>query len=287
MNGFDVRSFFVTGDWPGMYVERWVAEGEPRGRAVFVHGGGQTGAFWTGTPDGREGWVQQFARAGWEALVVDWPGTGRSSYDPDLGSRGNEPSVEALRELLAQRGASVLVGHSIGGTLAVKTAELSPKSVSAIVAVNPGPPGNVHTHAPTADEGRLMFTARERLATMFASGAQFPDVDFDQYFASRVQLSPRVYNELGARIGDYLRIHDVEAVRSVAVAVVAAEQDGMCSQEETEALAALTAGDYILLGRDWGLPGHGHLAPIERGSERIAERALSWLDEKLAEGDQR
>jgi pimeloyl-ACP methyl ester carboxylesterase len=89
-----------------------------------------------------------------------------------------------------------------------------------------------------------------------------------------------VYNELGARVGDYLRIRDLEAVRSVPTVVVAAEQDRMCSQEETEALAVLTGGDYRLLGRDWALPGYGHLAPIERGSERIAEHVLSWLDDR-------
>ena len=32
---------------------------------VMVHGGGQTGTNFTGTPDGREGWAQYFVRRGY------------------------------------------------------------------------------------------------------------------------------------------------------------------------------------------------------------------------------
>jgi hypothetical protein len=31
---------------------------------IFVHGGTRSGANWTGTSDGREGWAQYFARRG-------------------------------------------------------------------------------------------------------------------------------------------------------------------------------------------------------------------------------
>ena len=32
---------------------------------VMIHGGGQTGTNFTGTPDGREGWAQYFLRRGY------------------------------------------------------------------------------------------------------------------------------------------------------------------------------------------------------------------------------
>ena len=47
---------------------------------VMVHGGTRSGANWTGTPDGREGWAQYFARRGYAVYVVDQPGRGRSAY---------------------------------------------------------------------------------------------------------------------------------------------------------------------------------------------------------------
>jgi pimeloyl-ACP methyl ester carboxylesterase len=47
---------------------------------VFVHGGTRSGANWTGTVDGREGWAQYFTRRGYATYVVDQPGRGRSAY---------------------------------------------------------------------------------------------------------------------------------------------------------------------------------------------------------------
>src|SRR5262245_4957191 len=50
---------------------------------VMVHGGGQSGTNFTGTPDGREGWAQFFLRAGYAVYVVDQPGRGRAAYQSD------------------------------------------------------------------------------------------------------------------------------------------------------------------------------------------------------------
>jgi pimeloyl-ACP methyl ester carboxylesterase len=46
---------------------------------VMIHGGGQSGSNFTGTPDGREGWAQYFLRQGYAVYVVDQPGRGRSA----------------------------------------------------------------------------------------------------------------------------------------------------------------------------------------------------------------
>src|SRR5437773_1205001 len=51
---------------------------------VMVHGGNRSGANWTGTPDGREGWAQYFARRGYAVYVVDQPGRGRSAFVADV-----------------------------------------------------------------------------------------------------------------------------------------------------------------------------------------------------------
>ena len=51
---------------------------------VMVHGGGQTGTNFSGTPDGREGWAQFFLREGYAVYVVDQPGRARGAYQPDL-----------------------------------------------------------------------------------------------------------------------------------------------------------------------------------------------------------
>ena len=47
---------------------------------VMIHGGGQTGTNFTGTPDGREGWAQHFLRRGFAVYVVDQVARGRAAH---------------------------------------------------------------------------------------------------------------------------------------------------------------------------------------------------------------
>jgi pimeloyl-ACP methyl ester carboxylesterase len=47
---------------------------------VMIHGGGQTGTNFTGTPDGRDGWAQYFLRRGYAVYVVDQVARGRSAH---------------------------------------------------------------------------------------------------------------------------------------------------------------------------------------------------------------
>ena len=61
---------------------------------VLIHGGGQTGTNFTGTPDGREGWAQAFLRAGYAVYVVDQVGRGRAPYQPELYGPQRQPDVE-------------------------------------------------------------------------------------------------------------------------------------------------------------------------------------------------
>jgi pimeloyl-ACP methyl ester carboxylesterase len=51
---------------------------------IMVHGGTMSGTNYTGTPDGREGWAQDFVRAGYAVYVVDQVGKGRSPAYPDV-----------------------------------------------------------------------------------------------------------------------------------------------------------------------------------------------------------
>jgi pimeloyl-ACP methyl ester carboxylesterase len=50
---------------------------------VMIHGGGQTGTNFTGTPDGRRGWTHDFLREGYEVYVTDQPGRARSGQFED------------------------------------------------------------------------------------------------------------------------------------------------------------------------------------------------------------
>jgi pimeloyl-ACP methyl ester carboxylesterase len=47
---------------------------------VMIHGGGQTGVNFLGTPDGRRGWADYFVSHGYATYVVDQPARGRSGF---------------------------------------------------------------------------------------------------------------------------------------------------------------------------------------------------------------
>lgn len=61
---------------------------------VMIHGGGQSGTNFTGTPDGREGWAQFFLRRGYAVYVVDTVGRGRAAYVSDVYGPLNQPNVD-------------------------------------------------------------------------------------------------------------------------------------------------------------------------------------------------
>ncbi len=71
-----------------MYVETWrpthVTQPYP---IVMIHGAAQTGTNFTGTPDGRMGWAEYFARRGYAVYVVDQPARGRSAYQEGMGKQ--------------------------------------------------------------------------------------------------------------------------------------------------------------------------------------------------------
>jgi len=62
---------------------------------VIVPGAAQTATNFNGTPDGREGWTQHFLRHGYAVYIVEQPGRGRSSYQPD--TDGTQAYPEVLR----------------------------------------------------------------------------------------------------------------------------------------------------------------------------------------------
>ena len=65
---------------------------------VMVHGGGQSGSNFTGTPDGREGWAQFFLREGYAVYVVDQAGRGRAAYVSDAYGPPTQTNPETIQQ---------------------------------------------------------------------------------------------------------------------------------------------------------------------------------------------
>jgi pimeloyl-ACP methyl ester carboxylesterase len=65
---------------------------------VIVPGAAQTATNFNGTTDGREGWTQLFLRRGYAVYIVEQPGRGRSSYQPDTEGAQAYPQVLAVQQ---------------------------------------------------------------------------------------------------------------------------------------------------------------------------------------------
>ena len=278
MAGLDMREFFVYEPAP-MYVQRWTAADvlNPLGTVVFVHGGAHNGMCWTTTPDGREGWALHLARRGWTVLVVDWPGHGRSPAQPDFLTAGPEPIVAAIAELVRSFGPVVLVAHSIGAALCVRVLDEAPELVTSFLAINPAPPGIMDTGRPTAPEDQPI-DFHDLAQFVFANADRFPHEHFASYQRALCGLSPSVFNPLSTAGGwKSLAAADRNRIRSVSSMVIAGDADQLANEVMSKAVAEYLGCDHIVVGRDWGLHGHGHMIPIEDQSETILFRALDKL----------
>lgn len=70
---------------------------------IMVPGDGVSGAHFTGTPDGREGWAQFFLRKGYAVYVVDQPGRGRGPYINDVyGPSSPVTTAESLQQRITR-----------------------------------------------------------------------------------------------------------------------------------------------------------------------------------------
>jgi pimeloyl-ACP methyl ester carboxylesterase len=78
---------------PGKQTHRWPI--------VMIHGGGQSGTNFTGTPDGREGWAQFFLRQGYSVYVVDQAGRGRAAYEADVYGPATRLNLETIQSRFA------------------------------------------------------------------------------------------------------------------------------------------------------------------------------------------
>ncbi|MES2056338.1 MAG: alpha/beta hydrolase [Pseudomonadota bacterium] len=109
-----------------------VAAERPNGRAVvLLHGKNFCGATW-------ESSVRSLTRAGYRVLIPDQIGFCKSSK-PRAAQYSLEMMATLTRRLMESRGISraSIVGHSMGGMLAMRFAIMFPASVDRLVLVNP------------------------------------------------------------------------------------------------------------------------------------------------------
>lgn len=281
-----LTEFFVGVPPHQMYVQHWRASPAApsrKGPLVMVHGGSHTGTTWTTTPDGRPGWAMLFVERGWDVHVVDWPGVGRSGFQPDNLAETPIHIIEALALLLQRIGPAAMVGHSMGGALSIKLAERLPEMVRAIAGLAPASAETVSTLSGPSPVDTPAIVNRDGARQRYANGTRFPHHAFEEYFASLVGCPPRLRNAAIGVTGEF-RIDRTRTDlwnKRIPVLVLAAEEDHTVPPSRLTETTTAMGVPMTMLGADWGLAGHGHLFPVEEGSETIAARVEAWLSEAV------
>ena len=139
VNGRPVRKDEIELDERGIYVESWLPERRSRRKPLlFVHG--ELGGSWLW-----ERYLGYFAGRGWEGHALNlrnhhW------SRTADPAELSFEMFVEDVASVIARLGPGVVViGHGMGGLLALKAAERQP--VAGLVLVAPEAPGELRLAA--------------------------------------------------------------------------------------------------------------------------------------------
>jgi pimeloyl-ACP methyl ester carboxylesterase len=268
---------------------------------LFVHGGSHTGACYVETPDGRSGWAPYAAARGRAAYVVDWPGRGNTPAPADFTAMSMQSVAEGVAATLAEIGPAVLVTHSMGAVIGWRAAEMVPGSVTAIVAIAPGPPANLQPALDSTEIVRLRDEEPERWATlgrpsvqpetgpvpvvretalaMWANSERFPHAALETYIAGLVPESPRAMNERSNIDGGGLHIAGPQALAGIPIVVITGDQDPRHPRVADQKIADYFGADFIWLA-ERGITGHGHMMMIERGHDAIADIFLNWLNER-------
>jgi pimeloyl-ACP methyl ester carboxylesterase len=222
----DIREHEIAvGD---LRIHTYLRRGAGEATLVFLHGWGSSGRMWLDSFD----WVSDLGTC----LALDLPGHGRSARPPfDWFSLEN--LVVVVRDLLAGMGVAkpVLIGHSLGGALALAYAATQPDALSRLVVVAPAVSGRVVLYARWAFHPAFFGPLRAISSIVRPAAA--------------LSLRSRLLRWAAARLIQPFRLRDLEDYiqsdpqASLATAVIAARSD------LTDSLGSICAPSLIVVGR--------------------------------------
>lgn len=240
---------------------------------LFVHGMWLGSWYW-------ESYLQAAAEAGWEAWALNLRGHGRSRPVPNLGEVGIADYVQDVLDCLRVLGEVILVGHSMGGLIAQKVAEVGGLR-AAVFLTSAAPRGILVLRWGVlwrmARYLRPIFRDAPFLATRADADAlvlnRLPAGEQASVYARMVPESGRAARELAFGLVPV----DARQVRCPTL-VVGARWDRITPAGVQRRIAAKYGADFL------EMQDHAHMLMLERGWERSLKEILGWMD-KVVRGE--
>ena len=249
----------------------------PRGPAkpgplLFVHG------MWLGSWCW-ENYLRAAADAGWDAWALNLRGHHGSRPVANLGEVGIADYVQDVLDCLRVLGEVVLVGHSMGGLIAQKVAEVG-GARAAVFLTSAAPKGilvlrwpilwRMTRYAFPMSANRPFLATRAHMDALVGNRLS-PERQADMY-ARMVPESGRAARELAFGLIPV----DENQVDCPAL-VVGAQWDRITPPAVERRIAAKYDAEYLEAA------GHGHMLMLEEGWEQSFKGILTWIDRAIAE----
>ncbi|HEV8516409.1 MAG TPA: alpha/beta fold hydrolase [Candidatus Limnocylindrales bacterium] len=262
-----VRKDEIVIEERGLYIESWLPERRSRRRPLYLlHG--ELGGSWLW-----ERYLRYFAQRGWEGHALNlrahfWSETADFA-ELDFGSYLADVDAGAAR--LSRE--PVVIGHGMGGLLAMKLAERRP--VAGLVLLSPALPAALRSPARPHEL---------QLPDVFRHGLLGWHLPADQLVEQHSDLTPadvmRIQHMLGAESGAARR--DVlagvplrrEPLRDLPMLIVGAGLDRLYPEADSERLAEWLGAEY----QPFGAHSHYGLVIGERSFEQVAESVRLFLE---------
>lgn len=251
MTAFGVTRFRASDGAEIGYVE----QGSGSARLLFVHGWQADHTVWDGVISG--------LGPGTRNVAVDLRGSGASNGAH--GPRNLERFAADLRELVDALGIGpvVVVGHSMGATVALRLAVDAPEAVSGLILIAPVPASGAGFSPKGADYLRAtagdMVAARKWLSGMFAGE---PDAAVLERLCDAAGKMPR--DAALESFESWANADFAEATRTIsAPAIVVAPERDNPEMYQRKVAALLPNSRFVVL------PDCGHYAILERPGDIV------------------
>lgn len=277
-----------SADGLGLAWRAWVPE-EPRGVLAIVHGLAEHSGRYAGT-------ASAFARAGWAVYAVDLRAHGHSDNPPKAGRvhvRKFEDyflDVDALIALAQERHPALpvmLLGHSMGGLITIRYALAKRDALSGVVISSPA----LGTHPDFRPPWllRILVGILSRVAPRLRVPSDL-DVDAisrDPEVVRAYRDDPLVSDRVSARwyaeiLGSMGTAMEAAPTLQLPMLLMQSGADRLVDPDAPRRWSqAAPSGRVELVIWD----GLYHEMLNEPEKERVRERVLAWLDERIASGE--